>query len=86
MRIAIYGAGSLGTILGAYLSKDGLDVELITRNERHIKGLNEKGAQIIGTITMTVPVKAILPEQMSGIYDLIFLMTKQMDNANVVRR
>jgi len=85
MRIAIYGAGSLGTVLGAYLSRDGLDVELITRNERHVKGLNEKGAQIAGTVTMTVPVKAILPEQMGGVYDLIFLMTKQIDNATVVR-
>jgi 2-dehydropantoate 2-reductase len=34
---------------------------------------------------MTVPVKAILPEQMSGVYDLIFLVTKQIDNASVVR-
>lgn len=85
MRIAIYGAGSLGTVLGAYLGRDGLEVELITRNERHIKGLNEKGAQIIGTLTMIVPVRAILPEQMSGVYDLLFLMTKQMNNAEVVK-
>ena len=85
MRIAIYGAGSLGTVLGAFLSRDGLDVELITHNERHVRGLNENGARIIGTLTMTVPVKAILPEQMSGVYDLIFLMTKQTDNASVVK-
>jgi len=85
MRIAIYGAGSLGTALGAFLSRDGLDVELITRNERHVKGLNENGAQIVGTLTTTIPVKAILPEQMHGVYDLIFLMTKQIDNAKVVR-
>jgi len=85
MRIAIYGAGSTGTVLGAFLSRDGLDVELITRNERHVKGLNENGAQIIGTLIMTVPVNAILPEQMSGNYDLVFLMTKQNDNANVIR-
>ena len=85
MRIAIYGAGAIGTVLGAFLSRDGLDVELITRNERHVKGMNENGAQIIGTLTMTVPVKAILPEQMSGVYDLIFLITKQIDNASVAR-
>ena len=85
MRIAIYGAGSIGTVLGAFLARDGLDVELITRNETHVRGLNEKGAQITGTSTMTVPVKAILPGQMSGVYDLIFLMTKQIDNADVVK-
>ena len=86
MRIAIYGAGSIGTVLGAFLSKDGLDVELITRNERHVKGLNEHGARIIGTLSMTVPVRALLPEQMAGVYDLIFLITKQIDNASVVKR
>ena len=32
MRIAIYGAGSLGTILGAYINKGGVPVELINRN------------------------------------------------------
>jgi len=84
MKMAIYGAGSLGTVLGAFLWRDGLDVELITRNERHVRGLNEKGARIVGTLTMTVPVRAILPDQMSGRYDLIFLMTKQNDNATVV--
>lgn len=75
----------MGTVLGAFLSRDGLDVELITRNEKHVQGLNEKGAQIVGTLRLTVPVKAILPDQMSGGYDLIFLMTKQNDNADVVK-
>ena len=36
MRIAIYGAGSLGTILGAYLTKAGLNCELINRNQAHV--------------------------------------------------
>ena len=29
---------------------------------------------------MNVPVKAYMPEEMSGTYDIIFLMTKQLDN------
>ena len=29
MRVAIYGAGSLGTILGAYISRAGVEIELI---------------------------------------------------------
>ena len=86
MKIAIYGAGSLGTILGAFITKGGLDVDLINRNVAHVKGLNEGGAQVIGTVQMAVPVKALLPEQMSAKYDLIFLMTKQLDNASVVTK
>jgi len=85
MRIAIYGAGSLGTILGAFITKGGMEVDLITRNRNHVEGLKKRGAQIIGTLEFNVPVKALLPEQMEGKYGLIFLMTKQTDNTNVVK-
>lgn len=84
MKYAIYGAGSLGTVMGAFLTKNGVDIELVNRNEAHVSALNGRGARIVGTAEMTVPVKAILPEQMSGEYDIIFLLTKQLDNARVV--
>ena len=84
MRIAIYGAGSLGTILGAYIAKAGLDVELIGRNTAHVEALQTKGARIVGTRDMTVEVKAYLPQQMHGTYDVILLLTKQLENASVV--
>lgn len=42
MRVAIYGAGSLGTILGAYISKNGGTIELINRNKAHIEALKTK--------------------------------------------
>ena len=84
MRIAIYGAGSLGTVLGAYLTKNGVRVDLINRNKEHIKALKENGAHITGTVEMTVPVSAILPEEMSGRYDVFFLMTKQLNNRETV--
>ncbi|MBQ8015168.1 MAG: hypothetical protein IJ264_03165 [Clostridia bacterium] len=82
-KVAIYGAGSLGTVLGAYMTKNGVDVELVNRNKAHVAALNEKGAHITGTVEMTVPVKAITPDEMSGIYSVIFLMTKQLFNAEV---
>lgn len=80
MRTAIYGAGSLGTIMGAYLTKAGVPVELINRNKKHVEALQKNGATITGTVCMNVPVKAYMPEEMSGTYDIIFLMTKQLDN------
>ena len=48
MRTAIYGAGSLGTILGAYISKAGIGIELINRKgktvrlkmQRHVRALS----------------------------------------------
>ncbi|MBR4851533.1 MAG: ketopantoate reductase family protein [Tidjanibacter sp.] len=84
MRVAIYGAGSLGTILGAYISKAGEKIELINRNKAHIEALQTKGAQVTGTVQFTQPVVAYTPDEMSGEYDIIFLMTKQQHNAEVV--
>ena len=84
MRTAIYGAGSLGTILGAYISKAGVQIELINRNKAHIEALNANGAQITGTVAFNQPVTAYTPDQMSGKYDIIFLMTKQQNNKEVV--
>ena len=73
MRSAIYGAGSLGTVMGAYLTREGVQVDLINRNHAHVDALNKSGAHITGTVDMTVPVNALLPEDMTGKYDIIFL-------------
>ncbi len=85
MRIAIYGAGSLGTILGAYIARSGKDIDLINHNKAHVTALKTKGARVTGCVRMTVPVCALLPEEIREPYDIIFLMTKQLDNKNVVR-
>ena len=85
MRIAIYGAGSLGTILGAFISKAGVPIELINRNKAHVAALKEKGAQVVGTMNFNQPVVAYTPDEISGTYDIIFLMTKQQHNAEVVQ-
>ena len=85
MRVAIYGAGSLGTILGAFISKAGVPVELINRNKAHIEALRTKGAQVVGTMQFCQPVIAYTPDEMNGQYDILFLMTKQQHNAEVVQ-
>lgn len=73
----------MGTVLGAYISKGGGNVDLITRNAAHVEALNERGAHVIGTVDFTAPVKAFTPEEMSGRYDVIFLMTKQHSNEHI---
>ena len=84
MRTAIYGAGSLGTILGAFISKAGEPIELINRNKAHVAALQSEGAKVMGTMQFTQKVNAYTPDQMSGQYDIIFLMTKQQHNKEVV--
>ena len=36
-RYAIYGAGSLGTVLGAFITKNGGKIDLINRNKAHVE-------------------------------------------------
>ncbi|WP_404457616.1 ketopantoate reductase family protein [Oceanobacillus kapialis] len=84
MRIGIMGAGSLGTIIGAFISKGGHDVDLIDIFKEHVEALNERGAILTGTVNETIPVKAITPSEMTGTYDLVLLLTKQIFNEEVV--
>ena len=84
MRCAIYGSGSMGTVLGAFLTKNGVPVDLIDMNRTHVDALNRNGARITGTVDMTVPVSAMTPEEMTGAYDVFFLMTKQLNNRETV--
>ena len=84
MKYAIYGAGSLGTVLGAYITEAGEKIDLINRNRPHVEALRRDGAVITGTVQKTVPVHAIYPEEMEGPYDIILLMTKQTNNRETV--
>jgi len=80
-RVAILGAGSLGTVIGALISKRGGACILIDTNEAHVKALNEEGATVTGFMDLkNIPVSAITPAEMSGIYDVVFVLTKQMAN------
>lgn len=85
MRIAVLGAGSLGTIAGAYMAAGGQDVELIDVYQAHVDALNQSGAKITGTTDFQAKVKAITPDDMSGTYDLVLLLTKQLYNDSVLQ-
>ncbi len=80
MRIAIMGAGSLGTILGAFIAKSGRNVTLVDPYKDHVDALNRDGAKVIGEVEFIQPVKACLPSEMNGIYDVVFYMTKAPSN------
>ena len=36
MKYMIYGAGALGTVLGAYIAKAGVEIDLVNRNRAHV--------------------------------------------------
>ncbi len=88
MKVAVYGAGAMGTLFGAVLSeyRKAEQVDLIGRNKEHIAALKERGAHIVCATQsrdFMIEVDALLPEEMTDRYDVIFLMTKQRDNAKI---
>lgn len=84
MKAAIMGAGSLGTIIGALMTQGGYPVDLIDTNREHVDVLNRDGATITGEMNLNVPVRALTPDEMSGQYDLVFLLNKQTVNQIVL--
>lgn len=89
LKIAVYGAGAMGTVLGALLTKGGLEnVTLITRNEAHVAGLENRGAMLVcqgDNTEINQRVQACTPAQMSEKYDVVFLMTKQRQNKEILQ-
>lgn len=80
-RVAILGAGSLGTIMAAVAARKGGECVLIDTNVAHVEALNRDGATVTGFLDMkNVPVKAITPDQMSGVYSLVIVLIKQLAN------
>lgn len=81
MKILIYGAGAMGASLGVMLTKGGVDCTLVTRNVRSVFAFSREGVTLVsGTHRETIPVNVLLPHEMIGEYDLVFLATKQREN------
>lgn len=84
MRTAILGIGSLGTVVGALLTQSGQQVDLIDAWKENVDALNKNGATITGGLELNVPVKALLPDELQGSYDLVLLLTKQTKTAEAL--
>lgn len=86
MKYAIYGAGSLGIVLSAYLAKNGEKFDIIDRNPKSVDALNKNGAIVVGTVQMKETVNAILDSDVKDKYDIIFLLTKQLGNLETAKK
>jgi len=81
MKIAIYGAGSMGTVLGAFLCRAGYRVDLISRDREHIEALKTTGTKITGEISLSTP-------PFDGLEDmgLAMLPYEVSDNGTVIKK
>ena len=76
-KIAVIGAGAVGSLIGGLLAHAGEDVTLIARGA-HVNALHEKGLQIEGVLgTLIIPVKAA--ETLEFKPDLLLLAVKSQD-------
>lgn len=75
--LLIWGAGAIGGTIGAYLVRAGEDVVFVDSAADHVSAMQRDGLSIEGPIeTFTVPVKAVLPQDLSGHFSRILLCVK----------
>ncbi len=86
MKYAIYGAGSLGIVLAANLSKAGEKFDIVDRNPKSVEALNKNGARVVGKAVMTQKVHAVLETEVKEKYDIIFMLSKQIQNIETVKK
>lgn len=90
MKAAIYGAGAMGSVLGALIIKSGGAVDLYARNEKHVAAVRQTGLTLrceADNVTFKVNASIFTPDELREKrekYDVIFLMTKQRENASTV--
>ena len=82
-RLAVLGAGAIGSVIGGYLSRAGRDVILIDSWSAHVEAMRQKGLRITAQDEeFTVPVKAVNMGEVSSLqepFDTVFLCMKSYD-------
>ncbi len=83
--VAVLGAGALGSLYGAWMSRAGLDVTLVAR-EAHARQIEAKGLQIFcpDDSQISVPVRAVSDPGLVGDVDLLLLASKSFDTQELL--
>jgi 2-dehydropantoate 2-reductase len=83
MRIAIVGAGGIGSIVGGFLTKAGRDVTLVDQWPEHVEAMRTRGLRLTGPgWEHVVPVKALHVHELQGVgepFDALFVAVKGYD-------
>jgi 2-dehydropantoate 2-reductase len=75
-KVAIFGAGAIGGLVGAKLALAGADVTVVARGP-HLQAIREHGLTLIsGGETHVVPVKAVQDPAEAGVQDYVIVTLK----------
>jgi 2-dehydropantoate 2-reductase len=87
MRILIVGAGALGGLVGAYLSRAGEDVTLLEVNQARARLLADAGLHItrVGHDETTIPIHVVTALDDVEPFDLVFVAVKTYQTEDAVR-
>lgn len=87
MRILIVGAGALGGLVGAYLTKAGEDVVLLEANPARARHLNEFGLLLarVGEPEAAFPLSVVTTLDGLAPFDLVFLAVKSYQTEAATR-
>ena len=86
MKVTIIGAGAIGGLAGAHMSRAGYDVTLVDRWAEHVAAMNGRGMYIDGIRgEMRIPVKALTPDQLGGPLEAVLIATKSQHTESAAR-
>jgi 2-dehydropantoate 2-reductase len=81
MKIAVMGAGAIGSYLGGMLSRHGADITLVCRG-RHLAAVRDAGLRVVSP-SLDFTVKPLATDRPQGPFDVVLLGVKlyQLDSA-----
>jgi len=86
MKIAVVGAGAMGSLFGGLLADAGEEVTLIDVWKEHVDAINARGLRITGISgDRTVNVMATTDPGIVGSVDLVIIFVKSYDTAKAAR-
>jgi 2-dehydropantoate 2-reductase len=85
--ILIWGAGAIGGCVAAFFAKSAVPTIVVDRSPEHVQAINLNGLKIQGPVTEFIqPLKAVLPEDLHGVFQCIFLAVKAQDTREAVQQ
>ncbi len=86
MKIAVVGAGAMGSLFGGLLAESGADVWLLDIWTEHVKAVNENGLNIEREDKFrSVSVKATTDPNRIGISDLVIIFVKSRNTSQAAK-